>query len=520
MIILSKQQKDNFKVVFYSTIIWGMIAHAFVYLNVEYTHDSLMVVSTDNIWQISLGRFLQPIYRIFRGRVNAPWLIGILSLLFLAISIWLMVDLFNIRNRIYAIAISGICVTNVSIICMNATYIPWADIFALALLLAVTSAWMTFRFRYGYLLGAITLFLSMALYQSYLTVFITLAMLYAIYSILDNKLFIDTAKNILRSILCAAISALLYKLGTVAMLKIANTSLSESYNGISHVGDYSNVQILSLVKDTYVYFLKSFLIGNTRQNGTVLVINWMLLVITFIVALRFFSNRYIRWSNIIPLLGICAVYPFGSNLIYFISKGFAYELMTYSFFLVYLAPFIVLSLLEQKDQTAELNIRAPKKQNYIEFARILICTGCIILVVNNTILANQSYTKKKLVYDSTQNTVTRILSHIEETEGYVPNVTPVLFIGNLQNNSIFRGCYSEFDNLDNITGLNSDIAITYDATQNNFFKYIMNTKVKILPQKDVELISDQKQIDEMPAFPQHGSCKMIDGVMVVKLSQK
>ncbi len=210
MLILNKQNKEKLKIVFLATIGFGLLAHAFAYFNLEYSHDSLMVVSQDDNWQVSLGRFLQPLYIYFRGRINAPWLIGTLSLAFLSIAVWFMLDLFNIWKKSYVVALCGIFATNVTLICLNATYLPWVDMFMLSLLFAVVSAWITFRYRFGFLPGAILLFVSMAIYQSYLAVFVTLAMLYAIYCILNYRGMKETLRLTLHAVVCGAISAILY----------------------------------------------------------------------------------------------------------------------------------------------------------------------------------------------------------------------------------------------------------------------------------------------------------------------
>lgn len=139
--------------------------------------------------------------------------------------------------------------------------------------------------------------------------------------------------------------------------------------------------------------------------------------------------------------------------------------------------------------------------------------------MSNVIGANQAYTKKKLVYDSTISVITRMLSQMEMTEGFIPSKTPVYFIGNLQNNSNFLDNYKELDMLDTITLLSPDFAITYQETYNSFFKYILNTKVTIREfEGDIDLVQTINSI-EMPEFPQKGSCQMVNGVMVVKLSE-
>ena len=54
--------------------------------------------SIDMTWQIQLGRFLQPIYLLFRGDIAVPYLIGLLAYLYLAAAICLVVDLLSLSS--------------------------------------------------------------------------------------------------------------------------------------------------------------------------------------------------------------------------------------------------------------------------------------------------------------------------------------------------------------------------------------------------------------------------------------
>ena len=313
--------------------------------------------------------------------------------------------------------------------------------------------------------------------------------------------------------------------------------MAESYNGISHVGDFSGISIPALLKHTYTYFLESYLLPSAYQNRISIFSNLLLFVITLVIAFYQLYRHKVKKSEIIFLVIICAIFPLGANLICFISKGFVYEMMTYSFYLIYLTPFFVLPLyqIEPEKQNMKQNKRKQQKaedeivklqkvdqreSKHKKHCEILVCTCCAVIILNCIVCANQAYLKKKLVYDSTQTIVTRMLGHIEATEGYIPGETPVLLIGNLEKNAIFSENYSEFESLNSIMQLSPNVSITYDGTQNQFFRYIMNTKVKSLPEKDAASITNQELTKGMPVFPQNGSCRMFNGVMVVKLSKE
>ena len=45
------------------TFVFGLLAHGFAYFNANFSHDALyQLTADDDLWQVSLGRFLQPVW--------------------------------------------------------------------------------------------------------------------------------------------------------------------------------------------------------------------------------------------------------------------------------------------------------------------------------------------------------------------------------------------------------------------------------------------------------------------------
>lgn len=152
------------------TFLFGLLAYAFIFFNPSFSHDSLAITQEfDDRWQISLGRFMQPIYRMIRGYVTAPWLLGFLSLIFIAFAVYFIIKIFEIQNKYSLIIICGLLATNTTLTFLYATFAPWGDVHALAFLLSVCSVYFWLKYKYGFLLGAILLGISLALYQNYTT---------------------------------------------------------------------------------------------------------------------------------------------------------------------------------------------------------------------------------------------------------------------------------------------------------------------------------------------------------------
>ncbi len=173
-----------------AAFIWGLAAHAYVFFHSSISHDSLFefVADTDrNVWRIKLGRVFVPAYRIlFRGAITAPWLIGFLSLLYIGITVFLVTKIFDIRSKTLIALISGVFATNITIISTAATYIHDLDADMMALLLAAFAVYLWKSFDKGFLYGIIPICLSLGFYQSYVSVAITLILLYLIMQLLNG----------------------------------------------------------------------------------------------------------------------------------------------------------------------------------------------------------------------------------------------------------------------------------------------------------------------------------------------
>ena len=178
---LSNALKQNKKIIFcalISTFAWGTIAHGSFFLHNSFSHDSLneLVPSVmGNSWKIQLGRVFVPIYRLILGEiVTTPWTIGLLSLFYIAIAVFLVAKIFKIKSRSIIVLISGIFVTNISVISITATYIHDLDCYMFALALSVFAVYLWRKYKKGYLCGAIPICFSLGLYQSFISVTITL----------------------------------------------------------------------------------------------------------------------------------------------------------------------------------------------------------------------------------------------------------------------------------------------------------------------------------------------------------
>lgn len=169
-------------------LIFLVLIHGYRYFSPLYSHDSLAFsAQTDAAWKISLGRFMQPIYWKFRGQIAAPYIIGMLTYVWLTLSVYGVSDLLNIRSGVAQFLLAGSMTGSLALVSSNAAYIHESDTFMLALFLSVLAAWICLKSRKKLkIITPVLLMISVALYQAYIQVYVVLVMIWAIMQILER----------------------------------------------------------------------------------------------------------------------------------------------------------------------------------------------------------------------------------------------------------------------------------------------------------------------------------------------
>lgn len=110
----------------------------------------------------------------------------------------------------------------------------------------------------------------------------------------------------------------------------------------------------------------------------------------------------------------------------------------------------------------------------------------------------------------------RITARMEETEGYVLGETPVAIIGSLSESDMMvsREGFEGFG-----TGTYENSSLTYYKTYEKYFDFVAGYPVNLLEEEEALKLAEKDEVQSMPCFPDMGACKMIDGTMVIKLSE-
>ncbi|MFI3250028.1 MAG: glucosyltransferase domain-containing protein [Eubacteriales bacterium] len=505
---LARNQENEtlVKKVFFWVILFGLMAHGFAFSNQFYSHDSIIELNalteynSSSAVKISVGRFLQPVVYHFRGALAAPWLIGCLSLIWVALATTLLAKIFRFSNLFL---VAGLLTTSVSYASTNATYIHESDMFMLALLFAVLTAYFISLGSYGYCIAPVALMLSCGLYQAFLSVAVVLVEILILRSIMEGKSDKDIIKQSIFSVISLLSGVILYYTVYKLVLVVTGIPALDSYNAIPDlktlITGFFTPEITQLFASIYLNFIRFLITPITGYPTLVPVIN-IVLVMIFLVNMGIILTQSTKSAvKTVVFCSILLLLPFTMNLSHFLSGG-THTLMEYAFLLPYLLLLLMIEHLR-------------KSQNIPKLCSQMVSLCLAFIVMGNMIYSNQLYLKKEMSYDNTLLTMNRVITKIEEQEEYVLGETPVMFVGLLESSGLAPTSYL-FQNLTGLGAYHHQFSLTYYYTYPSYFLNVLCYPINIVYEQEIR---DSEVVGEMPIFPQSGSVQMVDSVIVVRL---
>ena len=213
------------------TACFTLLAHGYRYLSMGFSGDAALISQAgEEAYQVSLGRFLQPVYWQVRGSITAPLVIGLFATAFLIVTAVILTRLLGFTRRREIALTCGLIAASETFAVSNATYLPWTDVYALALMLAMLGVYVFFRLKRGWLLSSVLYCLSLGAYQSYLAVAASLLILLFLARLLDGERTSRVWRDGMLSCLSLLLGLLLYALVLKAVLAVLGIEASRDYN--------------------------------------------------------------------------------------------------------------------------------------------------------------------------------------------------------------------------------------------------------------------------------------------------
>ena len=490
---------------FAATALCMLLAHGFAWFNLFPSHDGTILVFDADVVMLQLGRWVQlPYYRFLRGKVNMPWLTGMFSVLWTALSVYIVSDLLKLSRKATA-ALAAVLGTAISITLLNATYNDKSDPFTCAMFLAVWGVYAVRRFRcrwWGVLFCSGCLCLAMGLYQGYIEFAIGLFLICLLRDCLTEDLaWAEYLRRGVTAVVSLLLGGVLYAVSLKVVLAYKHLELIDSSNGLQQMSRAGVADYLARLPGAYKQVFTTLLgydVWNNRGMRLATAVCLLLGLACLVLALR---KKPLRAA--VQVVILLVLLPLGLNVVYLLSEKHPTLLMLYPVYLVYA---LVLLLTGLEPDTI------PRS------AAWLACLLCAFITVQNVIYANGAYTYRKLVYENTRAQVYTIMAKVEDLPGYVEGETPVVFSGDFTDsnftyhNDLIR-LYEEGE-----TGL-SGSAITYDGTIKWWFGNIMGSSAKVVnTQAELDAWAENPAVQAMPSYPASGCIAMVDGAAVIKLS--
>jgi hypothetical protein len=413
----------------------------------------------------------------------------------------LVIDILEVKDFTSIALISGVMVCNPTVISTNSAFLQVVDFYCLALFLSILGVWLCKRAdAVGIVGGIIAMAVSMGIYQSYICVSIALLMILLLKKVYDGKF---SFKEVVLYCVSLLVAAVLFYVTWKVFLKIFGIWTADTYNGMAGLWDFSIGDIPALIgltyKNVFTYFWNpdTFTTMVFHEKSLSVVWLYLLRVVNIFIVAKILVNIFAGGLKSMLNVFILILFPLGMNFVCIMSKGMEHTLMIYAFVFMYILAVCV-------SETA-----FAAKGRIIPKIGLIVCILCVIW--SNVVYANQTYLKKDLQDKAMTSLMTRIVSDIEDMDGYEAGVTPVAFYGSFEASDYVQELYGFEDVLPYGMGKSS---LTYVGTEQALLKYVLN-----VPMNLVSLSEEDDTITKMPTYPTNGSIEYVGDVLVVKISE-
>ena len=495
----------RYRICFFSSLLWGLFAHGFMMANKLSFHDDINNFGVGATFHF--GRWMLSVFgvssRVLFGTSNfsLPWFSGIICILILAIAACFILKTFDIYTPILCIAMPGIIITFPSITAVYG-FMFFGIHYCIDVLFTVLSVYFFCRKKnvYGFLFGGIFFTWAIGIYQSLISFELSLLILYMIKEVIETeKAFKDFIKEGLYYIGCCILSLIAYLLITKITCAVMHEPLAD-YKGINNFGITSVSGYITRIIQAYkvVFLILNDPHSNVFPTYTMKII-WILVItfeIFYTLYITFKSKNKIRVLQIIILL---ILLPLGLGFTYVMAETVS-VLQMYS----HTIPFILLLIILEK------LLFIQNKQKIIAYiVSIIFFFSCIYYVR----FANICYFKLDFQQQQAIGYYTTLISRIQNLENYTDEL-PVAFLNiqNINDKTISHVPQYDFVTLIPYNDSNQEFLSNYKW--DDFMKMWCGYEPDYL--KDTTKLEKNPLVQDMPSYPDSGSIKIIDNIIVVK----
>ena len=431
------------RLAFLVTFIIGFITHINMITDYIMSQDGLwnsIQYFKPGDWEVTLGRWGIVLAQRLNNFIAIPSITTISCIFIMSIISVLLIDLFNLNNKLSIILTSAILAVAPTFM-VTLLYVYTALSYTICMLFSVLVIWSIYKIKnkkLSNILAIIFFVLTMSIYQSYVGISIGLCIMLSIIKLINsqenetenNKEYTvkDCILNIFKVGILLFISGVLYLIITKVILLVLNLKISDYKfaNQVSIVGILFNlkISIINAYKDFLAFFVRDRIIYNTNYRRDIFYIFFF--ISTGIICLKNIllvqdKNKKERILKLLFLVLLVFCLPIALNIIDILVVGNEIYALTAGQ-LILVIPFC-LALIEENDDLKILK---------------WISAISIICVIGTYFIADYaSYTATKLTYNQAYSVTERLIDRIENIPGYDKSY-PILFGGIVGNNNFPR----------------------------------------------------------------------------------
>ncbi|MCM1251829.1 MAG: glucosyltransferase domain-containing protein [Clostridium sp.] len=514
----SAKQMETAKLVALTAFIMGILTHGeMIFYKISMHDDIGLFFSSVGIGQ---GRWAGMEYdRIIRSlfgeKYSTPVFAGLISILFIAVCAWLLVDMLEIKKKTNIILITSFMVIFPAV-AHTFMYMICAPLFFCALFLCAFAAWLTAKFKFGWLYSIPLIAISLGMYQAYLSYFLAVLLL------LGTKKALESLSEFRK----LAISGLCASGGGVAVycivLKLyeAKYNAKASYMGMDHMMEPNILGRLLSIKECYADYISILRRSGYPGLQTTTFMCWMyrVLVVCMVVNLVLYIWKKYQGNLLSAVLSFLsfAFIPIGTNAIHILGTEKTHVGLLTMYPMV-IALITIPTLCDWKNSEDDiLNDNNEVFYKKMPKKALLFATyaSAFFICLNYVYMTNATYLRLSFLQEKLISYQTTLVTRIKSSKGYKDEY-PVIWSGNyISDASIWES--SEWQNIKlGYAGVGM-----IDMINNYAWQAFMNQHVGYNPDTcPVDNAPDEIQdaIVEMPCYPDDGSIKVIDEYVVVKL---
>mgnify|MGYP002644600223 FL=1 len=505
------------KMAFLITIIVGIITHITMITEMIMSQDGLwnsISYSRAGLWETTLGRWGIELITRVTSFIAIPSITTIFNIILMAITAVFLVDVFNLKSKI-SIFFTSIALVLTPTFTVTLLYVYTSFAYCANMLIATLVVWFIYKFPYkkwGIVLSSICFMMVLSIYQSYVGVTVGLCVMVSVLHLIKGEKSIkEIFINILKTVISVIAGGIIYYIITMILLKVSGVEFAayKGANNISIMDIILNLKttIIQAYKDFLFFFLGDSIVYNSNYRREVLYgIFFLMFGISCLISIFSIKseNKKERVFRIVISILFLALLPLALNIIDVIACSTTiYALTGTQLILMIPFAFAIFELIE--------------KFIILKWIGVLFC---VLIMLTYYIATNTSYSALKLTYNQAYSTTVRIMDRIENTTGYTKDAE-ILFGGIVGNNNYPRTSSLYNYTIGSIVN-NTTFHGTYAGqigTWMSFLKVFLGVDFVPCSENTYYTIVNSQEYKDMDVFPATNSVKVLNGIVVVKLSE-